>query len=112
MGGRRALFELICCASLAACRADPAAQPSDACRTQVIVVFASPVQTPPDPDFVKAVATASHVHLSYVRSINPELHVFVATSAEADRDCSRSLARLRGDARIRSVDIDQRRVHH
>ncbi len=112
MGGRRALLVPIFCASLAACRADPIAQLPDACRIQVIVAFAGAAPTAPDPNFVEAVATASHVHLTYVRSVNPELHVFAVTSADADRDCSRSLARLRGDARIRSVDIDQRRVHH
>ena len=112
MGGRLALVGLMFCASLAACRADPIAQLPDACRTQVIVAFASPIQTPPDPHFVAAVATASHVQLTYIRSVNSDLHVFAVTSAEADQDCSRALARLRGDARIRSVDIDQRRVHH
>ncbi len=112
MGGRLALLGLMFCAGLAACRADPIAQLPDACRTQVIVAFASPTQIPPDPHFVAAVATASRVQLTYVRSINADLHVFAVTSAETDQDCSRSLARLRGDARIRSVDIDQRRMHH
>ena len=113
MGGRRlALLGLIFCAGLAACRADPIAQLPDTCRTQIIVAFASATQTPPDPLFVKAIVAASHLRLTYVRSVNSDLHVFAVTSAEADQDCSRSLARLRADARIRSVDIDQRRVHH
>ncbi len=92
--------------------ADPVTQQTNACSIQVIVAFSSDAHNPPDKGLVRDVARTAGVNLTYVRSVNAELHVFVVTAAGADPDCSRALERLRADSRIRSVDVDQRRTHH
>jgi hypothetical protein len=70
------------------------------------VAFSQPVGAPPEASFVKDIELAAHARLTYVRSITPELHVFVMS---ADSGCDAALGRLRSDSRVRSADIDARR---
>jgi len=80
------------------------------CSLQVIVSFAQGVRTPPDDSLVKDLARVTGVNLAYLRAVTPELHLF-SLSGVGD-DCGKALERLRGDSRVRSADIDQRRQHH
>ncbi len=101
-------------ASDAAARPDAAAHPDAAtrpagCSIRIIVAFSQSVQRPPDDALVKEVAHAAGVNLMYVRSVNPELHVFILTAADPVSGCDRGLERLRADSHVRSADIDARR---
>ena len=80
------------------------------CALQVIVSFAPGVHTPPEDGLMKDLSRVSGVNLVYLRSVNPELHLF-SLSAVGD-DCGKAVERLRSDPRVRSVDVDQRRQHH
>jgi hypothetical protein len=77
----------------------------------VIASFApSSVPNAPDATFLQKLSHDTGVELTYVRSLTPALHVLVLSADDADDpDCQRALGRLRSDARVRSVDIDQRR---
>jgi len=89
-----------------------AAPGTQACSLQVIVSFAKSAQNqgPPEDRLVKDLARVAGVNLVYLRSVTSELHLF-SLSGVGD-DCGKAAERLRGDPRVRSVDIDQRRKHH
>jgi len=80
------------------------------CDLQVIVSFAQKNQSPAEDRLVKDLARVAGVNLVYLRSVTSELHLF-SLSGIGD-DCGKAVERLRGDPRVRSVDIDQRRQHH
>ena len=90
----------------------PANLPADrvnACHTRVVITFAgSPGERPAD-DFVMEISRAANVVLVFVRAAGPGLYVFQLDADDSDESCSLALARLRRDARVRSVDLDQRR---
>ena len=89
-----------------------AATPAPAdCTLRILVSFAeSGVRTPPEPGLLQDISHTARVDLTYVRSLTPELHLFVLRAADSgDPDCERALGRLRSDPRVRSADIDARR---
>jgi len=112
---RRALESLFACLLLTTTGCASATLPSDssnsvnACHTRVVIAFAqNPGERPAD-DLVMEISRASNVALVFVRAAGPGLYVFQLDANDADDSCSAALARLRGDARVRSVDLDERR---
>lgn len=93
-----------------------AAQPSsvyvgdcatEVCATQVIVAFSKDQGSRPNGGFVRELARADGVQLRFLRTIGPDLYVFSLATPEPK--CRDALERLRRDARVRSVSVDQRR---
>jgi hypothetical protein len=91
--------------------AAPSGNHAARCTLRVIVSFVqSGTPTPPSASFLREVSSTARVELAYERSLTPALHVLVLSADDADDpECQRALGRLRSDARVRSVDIDQRR---
>jgi hypothetical protein len=117
IAGSLAVLLLVACTEHAratdpASAATPAGAGPQHCRVQVIVSFAQAAQnqSPPDDRLVQDLARVAGVNLLYLRSVTSELHLF-SLSGVGD-DCGKAVERLRGDPRVRSVDIDQRRQHH
>jgi hypothetical protein len=108
MPRRRFLLCALGSVAFVACAGHPVTDPE--CGLRVIVAFSQDFQSAPDAAFVRDVARAARVELTYVRSITPALHVFTLAAANAgDPGCEQALARLRSEPRVRSVDIDARR---
>ncbi len=81
----------------------------NACHTRVVITFAQSLGERPADDFVMEIARAANVVLVFVRAAGPGLYVFQLDADDTDESCSRALAHLRRDERVRSVDLDQRR---
>jgi hypothetical protein len=108
-----ALFGSLLLTSGCAAHVDPPANlPADhvnACHARVVITFAQGQGDRPTDDFVMEIARAANVALVFVRAAGPGLYVFQLDANDTDESCSLALARLRGDERVRSVDLDQRR---
>lgn len=76
------------------------------------MAFAAEMQHAPDDRFVADLGRATDVQLTFVSVIARNLFLFTLSGASGDVDCQPALERLRQDARVRSVDIDERRQHH
>lgn len=76
------------------------------------MAFAAEMQHAPDDRFVADLARAADVRLTFVSVIARNLYLFTLSGSSGDADCRPVLERLRQDARVRSVDIDERRQHH
>jgi hypothetical protein len=87
------------------------AAPAAGCRVRVILGLVEAMPPPPDDAWVQELAAANGVQLRFLRAITPRLYVFRMTAAGADGACDAAMARLRGDSRLRSAQIDQRREH-
>ena len=90
----------------------PANVPADhvnACHARVVMTFAQSAGERPADDFVMEIARAANVALVFERAAGPGLYVFQLDADDSDETCSRALAHLRQDERVRSVDLDQRR---
>jgi len=87
--------------------AQPARSQIGPCATQVIVAFSRDQGNRPSDRFVRDLARADGVRLTFLRTIGLGLYVF--SLAAPDSNCRDALERLRRDARVRSVDVDQRR---
>jgi hypothetical protein len=72
---------------------------------QVIVAL----QGDPAPALVADLGRVSGARLELVRSMTTNLHLFALSAPGPQADCVAAVERLRGDARVRSVDVDQRR---
>jgi hypothetical protein len=106
----RTLLTLPVLASCAGCEgivAHPASSLVDPCSAQVIVAFSTDQGVRPSERFVQDVARAEGVRLTFLRTIGPGLYAFAL--AAPSLSCGDALERLRRDARVRSVDLDQRR---
>jgi hypothetical protein len=96
---------------LLGCAATACAQPrSDArepagCSVQVIVAL----QLDPVPLLVADLGRASGARLELVRTMTSNLHLFSLSASGVETECWAAIERLRGDPRVRSVDLDQRR---
>ncbi|MDB6089228.1 MAG: hypothetical protein JWN85_2012 [Gammaproteobacteria bacterium] len=76
------------------------------------MAFAAEMQHAPDDRFVADLARATDVQLTFVSVIARNLFLFTLSGASGEVDCRAALERLRQDARVRAVDIDERRQHH
>jgi hypothetical protein len=93
------------------CAAAACAQPRGAtsepvdCSVQVIVAL----QSAPDASVVADLGRASGARLELVRGMTSNLHLFSLTAPGPAAECAAAIERLRRDARVRSVDLDERR---
>jgi hypothetical protein len=81
----------------------------DRCNQQIILSL-SPGLTRTR-TLIKQLARDTHVHLQYVRSTSPNLHVFMLSSTGRDPECDDALVSLRQDSRVRFAEIDERRSY-
>jgi len=92
--------------------AAPAAGSTQICGQRIIVSFRHDPGGAPDASFVTDLARATRVQLTFLRLAGPNLYVFSLSTTDPDPRCAAALDRLRKDARIRSVDLDERRRAH
>jgi hypothetical protein len=83
------------------------AAPTVRCHTRIILSFAPAKSSAPNDKFVAALARAENVQLKFLNRIAPNL--FVLGLSAADSDCQAAIERLRGNVKVRSVEIDARR---
>jgi hypothetical protein len=89
--------------------AAPAAASTQICEQRIIVSFQHDPGRAPDASFVTDLARATRVQLTFLRLAGPNLYVFSLSTSDPDPRCAAAIDRLRKDARIRSVDLDQQR---
>jgi hypothetical protein len=86
-------------------RDDVAHDVSSGCSVRVIAGLAST----PDPALLADLSRASGARLELIRSMASGLYLLSLQAAGPDSDCMAAIERLRSDARVRSVDLDERR---
>jgi hypothetical protein len=78
---------------------------SGGCSVRVIAGLAST----PDAALLEDLSRASGARLELIRDMTSGLHLLSLQAAGPDSECMAAIERLRGDPRVRSVDLDQRR---
>lgn len=105
----RTLLMLVLGFAAAACaqpRTDVAAQPTNSmCTLQVIVAL----DAAPDAALLADLSRVSGARLELVRTMTSNLHLLALEAQGDDSECKAAMERLRGDPRVRSVDVDSRR---
>jgi hypothetical protein len=110
-GGSRArtLLTLLLGSVAAACahpRAEVAAQAATSmCTLRVIVAL----DTAPDAALLADLSRVSGARLELIRTMTSNLHLLALEAQGDDSECNAAMERLRGDPRVRSVDVDSRR---
>ena len=100
---------------LAACATDygmgdaPVAE-MQRCTAQVIVTLAAVPTIEPDQALIADLSRVANVQIAYLRSISPGVQVYSLSAEDAEARCTNAIERLRKDARVRSIDLDQRRM--
>jgi hypothetical protein len=103
----RPLLALVLGCAAAACvqpREVAQAVPSD-CSLQVIVAL----DAAPDDKLLADLSRVSGARLELIRTMTSNLHLLALEAQGADSECRAAMERLRGDPRVRSVDVDARR---
>jgi len=103
----RPLLTLLLGCGAAACvqpREVAQAAPST-CSLQVIAAL----DAAPDDKLLADLSRVSGARLALVRTMTSNLHLLTLEAQGADSECRAAMERLRGDARVRSVDVDARR---
>jgi hypothetical protein len=97
------------CAAAACARPHEAAQavPST-CSLQLIVAL----DVAPDDELLADLSRVSGARLELIRTMTSNLHLLALEAQGADSECRAAMERLRGDPRVRSVDVDERRKIH
>jgi hypothetical protein len=75
------------------------------CSLQVIAAL----DVAPDDKLLADLSRASGARLTLVRTMTSNLHLLTLEAQGADSECRAAMERLRGDPRVRSVDVDARR---
>ena len=104
----RTLLTLALGCSAAACvqpRADVAEAQSSTCTLRVIVAL----DAAPDAALLADLSRVSGARLELVRTMTSNLHLVSLEAQGDDSECKAAMERLRGDPRVRSVDVDARR---
>ena len=91
-------------ALLAACALDDFASAQPKCETNVIIGL-----TPDTDEAIAEIARATAATIERVAEISAEAAAFAVSTAGADSECSAVIERLRGDSRVRFVELDTRR---
>jgi hypothetical protein len=93
--------------ALGACVTDsPPVEPAGGCSAQIIVTYAAPLTERARDALVADLERMTAVHLSYLRAVGPGVDVYAVT---AESGCDDAFERVRGDPRVRTVDVDERR---
>jgi hypothetical protein len=66
----------------------------------------------PDDKLLADLSRVSGARLELIRTMTSNLHLLSLEAQGADSECRAAMERLRGDPRVRSVDIDERRKIH
>ena len=105
----RTLLTLLLGAVAAACaqpRAEVAAQAATpTCSLRVIVAL----DATPDAALLADLSRVSGARLELIRTMTSNLHLLALEAQGDDSECKAAMERLRGDPRVRSVDVDSRR---
>jgi hypothetical protein len=109
MAGNRArtLLTLMLGSAAAACaqpRADVAAATST-CNLNVIVTL----DMAPDAALIADLSRVSGARLELIRTMTSNLYLLALEAQGDDSECKAAMERLRGDPRVRSIDVDARR---
>jgi hypothetical protein len=99
--------------TLVATGAAACAQPRDdlthdvpsGCDVRVIAGLTSA----PDAALLADLSRASGARVDLIRSMTSGLHLLSVQAAGPESECMAAIERLRGDARVRSLDLDERR---
>jgi hypothetical protein len=86
-------------------RDDVAHDVPSGCSVRVIAGLAGT----PDAAMLAELSRASGARLELIRSMTSGLYLLSLSAAGPDSDCMAAIERLRSDARVRSVDVDERR---
>ena len=110
MAGSRArtLLTLMLGSAATACaqpRADVAQAAPSTCTLNVIVAL----DAAPDAALLADLSRVSGARLELIRTMTSNLHLLALEAQGDDSKCKAALERLRGDARVRSADVDERR---
>jgi hypothetical protein len=110
MAGSRArtLLTLVLGSAAAACaqpRPDVPEAATSTCSLQLIVAL----DAAPDAALLADLSRVSGARLQLIRTMTSNLHLLALEARGDDSECKAALERLRGDPRVRSVDVDQRR---
>lgn len=100
----RLVWVLFSCTT-AACAQPRSAAVDTGCSVQAIVAL----QAAPEPALVAELGRVSGARLELVRTMTTNLHLFSLNVPGPEAECIAAIERLRRDARVRSVDIDQQR---
>ena len=109
-GWARSLLMLVLgCATAACVQPHDVAQavPSD-CSLQLIVAL----DAAPDDKLLADLSRVSGARLELIRTMTSNLYLLALEAQGADSECRAAMERLRGDPRVRSVDVDERRKIH
>lgn len=63
----------------------------------------------PDAALLADLSRASGARLELIRTMTSDLHLLSLEAPGPESECMAAIERLRGDARVRSVDLDERR---
>ena len=63
----------------------------------------------PDAALLADLSRVSGAHLELIRTMTSNLHLLALQAQGGDSECKAAMERLRGDPRVRSVDVDARR---
>ena len=97
---------LLACVAAACVQPREVAQAAPStCSLQVIVAL----DAAPDDKLLADLSRASGARLALVRTMTSNLHLLTLEAQGADSECRAAMERLRGDPRVRSVDVDARR---
>ena len=103
----RPLLTIVLSCAAAAC-AQPQgvahAAPPDCSLRVIVALNDSPTDT-----LLADLSRVSGARLELVRTMTSNLHLLTLEVQGADSECMAAMERLRGDPRVRSVDIDERR---
>jgi hypothetical protein len=105
IGCQHLLLVAVGCAAAACAQPRGAAREPTDCSVQVIVALRSA----PEESVVADLGRASGARLELVRTMTSNLHLFSLTAPGSAEECTAAIERLRRDARVRSVDLDERR---
>ena len=104
----RTLLMLMLGFAAAACaqpRTDVAEAATSMCTLRVIVAL----DAAPDAALLADLSRFSGARLELIRTMTSNLHLLALEAQGGDSECKAAMERLRGDPRVRSVDVDARR---
>jgi hypothetical protein len=104
----RTLLTLVLAFAAGACaqpRTDVAEAAPSMCTLHVIVAL----DAAPDAALLADLSRVSGAHLELIRTMTSNLHLLALEAQGDDSECKAAMQRLRGDPRVRSVDVDERR---
>ena len=104
----RTLLTLFLGSATAACaqpRTEVAETTTPDCSLRVIVAL----DAAPDAALLADLSRVSGARLELIRTMTSNLHLLALEAQGGDSECKAAMERLRGDPRVRSVDVDARR---